>query len=419
MTPLPPLLLLLAGCPGPDDDAVTFTDAEWARALSAADRQPPPADPTNAWAEDPAAAWLGRFLYFDTRLSSNGEVACATCHDPELGFGDGQHLAEGVGTTGRHAPTIWNTAYNRWYFWDGRADSHWCQALGPMESPVEHGGSRLQYAHVLYDDDELKPAYEALFGPLPDLADGDRFPPEGRPVDDDPDHPHHQAWVSMTEADRDAVTQVYVNIGKSIAAYERLLVRGDSDFDRFVDDPTSDALSASAQAGLKLFMGDANCHLCHSGASFSDLEFHGIGLGTREWLDPEDQGRAGGIPALLANPFNGAGAWSDDPSAAEDLGRLVNGQEQIGIFKTAILRDVALSPPYMHGGHFETLEDVVHHYNTLEEIPVEGHREQFLLPLELSDAEEADLVAFLEALTGDEPDPALLVPPDSPIWPGE
>ena len=153
-------LMWVLSCTGPGEESAEpfasgFSALEESRIVAMGPLPTPPADPTNRWAEDPAAAHLGQWLFFDTRFSRNGEVACATCHDPEQGFGDGKALAEGIEQTERHAPSIWNTTYNRWHFWDGRADSHWAQALAPLEAPTEHGGNRLAYAHLLHDDADL------------------------------------------------------------------------------------------------------------------------------------------------------------------------------------------------------------------------------------------------------------------------
>src|SRR4029079_14549902 len=114
------------------------------------------------------AAELGHQLFFDTRFSANGKIACSTCHLPALNFQDGKPLANGVGTTNRRAMTIVGTAYSPWFFWDGRKDSQWAQALGPMESAVEHGGTRTLYASVV--SQAYRREYEQLFGALPSLA---------------------------------------------------------------------------------------------------------------------------------------------------------------------------------------------------------------------------------------------------------
>ena len=145
-----------------DDELATLKNL-WIGSLP-----PVPADPSNQYADNVDAAVFGQKLFFDTRFSSNGQVACATCHLPDQLFQDGTPLANGVGTTTRRTMTILGTAYSPWLFWDGRKDSQWAQALGPMENPVEHGGNRTLYAHLIaefYADE-----YTALFGPLPDLS---------------------------------------------------------------------------------------------------------------------------------------------------------------------------------------------------------------------------------------------------------
>lgn len=433
------LLWLLVGCAGADkpldtapaDDSGApadtadqgvgpFSAEQWARIQRMKISDPPP-DPSNAVAEDPAAARLGQWLYFDRRLSANGEVGCVTCHDPDKGFTDGEPLAEGIGTTGRSAPTVLNTVWNRWFFWDGRADSHWAQALGPLENPIEHGFSRLELAHLIDDDADLNTAYTAIFGALPDLSDADRFPPMGRPVAGDDSDPAAVAWASMSGADQDAVNRVFSNAGKAIAAYERRIRTGPSAFDRYVDalesgdDSGGGQLSDSAARGLALFVGEANCHLCHTGPTLSDLEFHNVGLAPRVWLNPDDLGRYDGIPKVLADPFNGLGAFSDSTEdALTKLGYLTLSSDQLAQFKTPPLRDVALTAPYMYGGQLETLEDVVRFYNQADETPQWGHREEVIVALDLDDQGIVDLVAFLESLTGDDVEEALTVAPARP-----
>lgn len=387
---------------------VEFSATERSRIASLSPLPAPPPDPTNAVADDPAAARLGQRLFFDTRLSANGEVACASCHRPEHGFADPQALSEGIGTTRRHAPTLLNVGHQQWLFWDGRADSLWAQALGPMEASHEHGTSRLELAHLLHDDAALRNAYRQLFGPMPALEDADRFPAEARPVPGNPDHPHQRDWDAMAAVDRQAVNRVAVNAAKAIAAYQRRLLTGTTPFDRFArglqtgDAEALAALSPAAQRGLKLFVGRANCVTCHFGPDFSDGEFHNLGLPSRPWLPAEDLGRFAGVAAVKSSPFNARGTHSDAPDSeqAAEVRFLARQQENRGQFKTPPLRGVARTPPYMHGGHFETLEEVVRFYSELPGATAVGHREHTLQPLDLTDREVADLVAFLKSLTG-------------------
>ena len=147
-----------------DRDGWTTAQLEQLRSLSLAELEPLPADPTNRFADDPRAADLGRDLFFDPRLSSNGRVACSTCHRPEQDFQDGVALASGVGTTSRRTMPVAAAARAPFLFWDGRKDSLWAQALGPLESPVEHGGTRAQYAHTVAA--HYRSEYEEVFGNL-------------------------------------------------------------------------------------------------------------------------------------------------------------------------------------------------------------------------------------------------------------
>jgi len=424
-------MILLLACTNGDRDSASFDTpfdgTQTSRILQMGPLGAPPPDPTNAWADDEDAARFGQFVYFDDRFSQDGTVSCASCHLPSEGFADGLALSQGIGETDRHTPSVWNTAWNRWFFWDGRADSHWAQALSPLESANEHGSNRSAYAHLIHDDAEMKAAYEALFGAMPEISDTDRFPLNAMPMEDAPDHPFNQAWLGMDPTDQDAITQVFVNVGKCIAAYERQLVTPRAPIDDFVEalvnedlDAMDAALSPEAQEGLGLFAGDGQCHFCHAGPAMTDLEFHNLGLGERDWIPLLDVGRFDGTERVVASEFNGTSQWSDDPQTGSiKLDYLVIGSsEQIAAFKTPGLRNVASHPPYMHGGHFETLEEVVHHYNALEEDPaVEGsHRDELLSELELTDEQEAALVTFLrEALTSsNDLEPALLEQPGSP-----
>ncbi len=370
-----------------------FTEREIARIRQHSPIPPAPDDPTNRVQSDPAAARLGQFLFFETRLSSNGRIACATCHDPRTGWSDGKRIAEGIRALDRHTLSVRNAAFSRWLFWDGRADSLWAQAIQPIEHPLEMGSSRAATARLVAGDLRIRDAYSALFGPPGDPGD-------------------------PREADR-----VAANVGKAIAAYERLLVSRPAPFDAFVEglsdrDPAKlAAISPQARRGLKLFVGKADCRRCHLGPLFTDGEFHDTGVRPLSGGTPSDPARMSGAEALLEDPFNARGRFSDDPGGerARRLSFLSVRSEDWGRFKTPSLRDVASSPPYMHQGQLATLRDVVRFYATREgALPPGHHGETVLRPIPLSDIEMDDLVAFLESLTGPEPEPSLARRPSSP-----
>jgi cytochrome c peroxidase len=376
--------------------AWTADEVATLRALWLGSLPPLAPDPTNRYGDDPAAAALGKEIFFDTRFSVNGEVACATCHLPQLMFQDGKALSEGVGITNRRAMPIAGTAYSPWLFWDGRKDSQWAQALGPLENPVEHGGNRTQYVHLM--EQLYRSEYEAIFGPLPDFTE---LPANAGPVDDPPALAN---WEAMTPEQRATVNQVYANIGKAIAAYERLLMPGPSRFDRYVEallngdaDAMAAALNAEEIAGLRLFIGKAECTQCHNGPLFTDNHFHNTGVPAVAEL-PEDTGRAAGAQQVQGDEFNCLSPYSDaQPEECAELRFMVaEGHELLRQFKPPSLRDVAERAPYMHAGQIASLEDVVRHYNRAPAAPA-GHSE--LEPLNLSDKELAQLVAFLHSLS--------------------
>jgi cytochrome c peroxidase len=376
---------------------------------------PLPPDPSNAVADDPRAATLGHQLFFDTRLSSNGAVACASCHLPMQDFQDGLPLGQGIGTTNRRTMPIAGTAYSPWLFWDGRKDSQWAQALAPLESPVEHGGTRAQYAQLIVT--YYRAEYEALFGPLPDLGDRMRFPLSAGPVDEPQ---ARAAWEAMTPEDQQLITGIYVNLGKAIAAYERQLMSGPSRFDRYVEalikgdtETVQTVLTPDEAAGARLFIGKANCTNCHSGPLLTNNDFHNTGVPAVPGL-PNDTGRAKGAQQVLQDEFNCLSQWSDaQPDQCSELHFLkADGHELERQFKPPSLRDVAGRAPYMHAGQFTTLREVLEHYNRAPDAPV-GHSE--LEPLHLSPSELAQLEAFLGSLGGGVSAPTdLLGPPTLP-----
>jgi len=394
--------------------AVTFSAEELRRIEQHSPLPAPPPDPANGMADRREAALLGQRLFFEPRLSASGRTSCATCHDPARGWSNGRPLAVGERETRRHVPTLWNVAYGRWFFWDGRADSLWSQALAALESELDLASNRLRIAHTIHGDRDLRAAYEGVFGPLPDLSGGGRFPADGRPDPDHPQGPLDRSWSAMSEADRQATNQVFVNLGKALAAYQRRLISRNSPFDRFASGLRQGnraalaSLPPPAQRGLKLFVGRAGCWLCHSGPNFSDGEFHRLGV--PESASFSDLARLRGIQLLLRNPFNGLGSWSEAPAASPT--RFLPRDEHHGFneFKTPTLRNVADTAPYMHNGRLATLEDVVRFYSTQAGAPSSPPAEKIVRPLHLSSGEIADLVSFLKSLTGEPLDPALTEP---------
>jgi cytochrome c peroxidase len=306
---------------------------------------------------------LGRKLYFDTRLSKDGTLACATCHDVSRGFTDHRSVSEGIGDRlgKRSAPTTMNAAMMQTQFWDGRSPSLDEQAKLPILNPIEMGHPDPASAMAAVNTDH---AYQGLF---------------------------QKAYGRAPN---------YDDLGRAIASFERTLIFLDAPFDRFAAGDRT-ALSAAAQRGLELFNGKARCVSCHminsSNPLGTDNRFHNIGVSARKQNFEALAGQAIGILKQNTDP------QALDKLALEtdmsELGRfLVSKQrEDIGSFKTEQLRNVGLTAPYMHDGSLHTLWDVVDHYNKGGE--TNAYLDGGIEPLNLSENEINDVVAFLFALT--------------------
>ena len=406
------LVPLVAGFSAGTVEAATGAD-RWSKdekavleSMTLAKLPAPPTDPSNSVESRLEAVDLGKRLFGDARLSRNGQVSCASCHAPDRQFQDGLPVGKGVGTGSRRTMPIAGTAHSKWFFWDGRKDSLWSQALGPLEDGGEHGGNRLQFARVLHQ--HYRHDYEALFGPLPDLA--------GLPEDATPagDAQLRAAWSGIPAARRDDVNRVFANLGKAIAAYERTIQYGESRFDRYVqaalagDTAGLKVLSRQEVNGLRLFIGKAQCATCHNGPLMTDQAFHNTGVPARDSARA-DRGRALATAKVQADEFNCLGRHSDaKPEACAELQFMATDDPGLlGAFKTPSLRNVALRPPYMHAGQFSTLEEVVAHYVRSPAAAVghselahegKGHAER--LRIRLTAEEIGDVAAFLGSLSG-------------------
>jgi cytochrome c peroxidase len=365
---------------------------------------PAAADPSNAVDHSPAAAVLGKRLFNDTRFSRNGAVSCASCHSAEKQFQDGLPVGKGVGTGSRRSMPIVGAGHGPWLFWDGRKDSAWAQALGPLEDSVEHASNRTRIARLVAANYTRE--YEAMFGRLPDLS--------GLLQDASPngDASEKAAWESMPAARRADVSRVFSNMGKAIAAYEKTLHHGEARFDEYVkvlasrEARAAQVLTPAEVNGLRIFMGKGQCVTCHNGPLFTDQAFHNTGVPQRDTTKP-DRGRAAALAKVKQDEFNCLGPFSDaKPDACAELTFLsTNGKELEGAFKTPSLRNVSLRPPYMHAGQFASIEEVIRHYVKAPAATVghselahgePGHTQR--KPIQLSEREVQELAAFLTTL---------------------
>ena len=357
--------LALQGCSGGD---LTDEEKRLIGQLRLSQLGDPPPDPGNAHGDDPRAAALGEALFFDTGLSADGSVSCATCHLPDRAFQDDRALGQALGTTDRRTMPLAGVAHSAWFFWDGRKDSLWSQALGPLEDAREHGGERA--ALVGHVTETYADEYRALFGPLPE---------------------------------EDGVDRGFANIGKALAAYVRTLNHRETRFDRFAEavaagrEPEGDAAFQPLELeGLRLFIGKAGCINCHNGPRFTDEFFHNTGVPPAPGLR-DDLGRLTALDIVRNDPFNCMGPYSDagedDCAELRFMARDGHGMERA--FKTPSLRGVADRPPYMHAGQIATLEGVIDHYSRAPEA-VSGQSE--LQGVIFTDRGRAAMVAFLKTL---------------------
>lgn len=278
---------------------------------------------------------LGRHLYFDKRLSAAGDVSCATCHDPARGFTDQLPVSTGHAGQkgGRSAPTVINSTYSYLQFWDGRAKTLEEQALGPIQNPIEMGNTVEGMITNVKAIADYAPMFQAAFG--------------------DPE----------ISAQR---------VSFAIASYERTVLSGNSKWDRFMAGDAA-AMSDAEKRGWELFKGKAQCTLCHAGQTFSDSDFHNIGVGMK--------------------------------AKKPDLGRydVTKDEKDKGAFKTPTVRDITRTAPYMHDGSVKTLEAVVALYDKGGE--PNRWLDPKIKPLGLTPEEARDLVAFMRALDGEMPNP--------------
>lgn len=352
----------------------TFDDDETALILS---HGPWPVktdpDPSNRVSGKPSAIAYGRTLFESNDLSVDRQRSCATCHQENLAFTDGIPRGIGLARVDRNTPPLFNMRLNRWFGWDGKSDSLWAQSIAPILDARELGmtpdtlKTRMQTTPMLAD------GYRQVFGAAPATHDADT---------------------------------VMVNVAKAMAAFQETILSGKSSFDKFRDALAAQeaagiaAYPETAKRGLKLFIGKGRCDLCHFGANFTNGEFHDIGLPHFPEPGRVDKGRYGGIQLLRKNRFNLLGPHNDDDlRATAGFTRHVRlTQRNWGEFRVPSLREVARTAPYMHDGSKATLEDVVNHYSEIPEERLHQDGEKLLKPLNLTDREKADLVAFLRTL---------------------
>ena len=346
---------------------------------------PPVHDPSNRVSARPAAIGYGAALFHDARLSRDGTLSCASCHQPARAFSDGLPRAAGLQGGIRNTPGLDNVGLQRWFGWDGANDNLWAQSLRPLLDAREMGSSLAQVARTVRDDPGLRDGYRRVF--------------EQDPGADD--------------------ESVAVDVAKALAAYQETLVSPRTPFDEFRDAvargdrQAAAAYPAAAQRGLALFLGRGRCYVCHSGPAFSNGEFSDIGMPFFIARGQVDPGRHGGIQSLHRSRYNLLGPFNDDDarSGATSTRHVLLEHRHFGEFKVPSLRNLARTAPYMHDGSLKTLREVLRHYSELDENRLHADGERILVPLRLIEGETEDLLAFLDSLSPPGATPAQKVAP--------
>lgn len=381
------------------NNPIGWSKTEWQTIQSLSiDQLSPPKDASNQYQHDQRAAKLGKQLFFDQRLSKNGQIACATCHRPDNYFTDGQVIALGQTIGKRNTPSLHGVAYNDWFFWDGRKDSLWSQALAPFENPAEHAFPRTRIAKLITEDSIYRNAYQQLFGQTKIMQLGiDNLPDNAQPSGN---IAQIKAWKKIPVAQRQQVDQLFANMGKAIAAYITTLQPVRTRLDDYIaayaqGDIDNKHLNTQELSGLRLFIRrESQCINCHFGPLLTNQSFHNVGTGRAG----KDSGRAAALDKVRLDRFNCMGKFSD--VAAEKCRELRFMQRDRhalwGAFKTPTLRNVSNTAPYFHDGRSATLANVIAHYTDIKA------SETHLQALSFSEQEKSDLLAFLNALAARE-----------------
>ena len=398
-TILPGVCLLLVACNGAEN---YWSDHQLKiiASLSLSSLGDLPEAPSNRFADNKKAAALGKKLFFDNRFSLNNSLSCASCHQPQKAYTDGLRVAKGIHETGRNTQTLIGAAYQQWFYWDGRKDSLWSQALVPFESANEMASSRVSVLHTIGSDEELKKQYNALFGKIPTSIFDKNTPKNAGPWGDNDTRDN---WYRIPVNKRHQINSAYSNVGKSIAAYVRTLAVPATKFDEYADvllnhgEGRADSLiTEDEKAGLNLYIDQTKTHClrCHNGPLFTNADFHNIGSGN--FTGPNlDFGRYFGVQAVLQDEFNCQGRYSDatefDCDAVQFLPRDTHNGMQ-GAFKTPGLRYLNKTGPYFHDGRYSTVDQSLQHYLDTPAIDSEAPK------LVLTEQEKKQLLAFIAML---------------------
>lgn len=357
-----------------NETALTSAETTLMRSFTPWPIDPPP-DAGNEFSGIGWAEALGEQLFNDTSFSRHQNMACSGCHVAGAGFADGLPVAIGAAQHVRNTQGLLNVGLQRWFGWDGGTDSLWSASLRPILSEIEMDGDVTTIAQRLRQNKSMLEGLE-------------------------------RAKV-MQALPSDTDEAILVVAAKAIGAYVRTLRSESTPFDKFAQAVISGDLISqktypdSAKRGLKIFLGEANCHICHFGPNFSNGEFHDVGRPFLTSVGQVDPGRYVGIQRVSSDPFNLSGKYNGVQDAGEirKTERVKLDQTHWGQWRTPSLRNLTLTSPYMHDGSLATLRDVIDHYADIDPARLHSQGESILKPQTLSDAQRDDLVNFLETLS--------------------
>ncbi|WP_299823801.1 cytochrome c peroxidase [uncultured Pontibacter sp.] len=332
-------LLLLAGCDKSGQDVAAPAAEKYVFSIPANLAASVPTPERNPTTKE--GILLGRMLFYDPVLSKNGNVSCATCHQPDKAFTDGKALST-AGVSGkpllRHVPTLANVAWMQGLFWDDGAKDLESLSFGPLTHPDEMGQNLKELARKLQQHAKYPAMFRKAFG-------------------------------------TDSITSAA--IGRALAQFQRTLISGNSRYDKYIRNEAGSSLTALELNGLVLFK--EHCSSCHTSDFFTDNQYHNNGLDAA-YSDANEAMEYG-------------------------RGRITHAPEDIGKYKTPTLRNIALTAPYMHDGRFTTLEQVLEHYASgviASATLAPELQKQERLGIPLTQAEKESIIQFLGTLTDEE-----------------
>lgn len=340
--------------------------------------------PSHPFLHDPKLAQVGQTIFFDTSLSHNGTMSCASCHNPRSFWTGGNFAEFSRKSNDKDPPSLMFSPYFRFLNWDGSADSLYMQSMNPFTNPKEHGLSEADLIKKLKANSTYHEAWKSFQKKACYVTKKEKKT--------------NQKWCALSPIPF---------VGMALESFLWDMEMKPGPFDQFIESlslstekQTPLSLSQTAQQGLKLFLGKGNCVSCHYGPLLSDGEFHSVGA-PNQTEEPDERGRVWGVHKLLNSPNHCLGRPSY-PFLVNGCKHLlflpINRVDQVGAYRTPSLRNVSQTAPYFHSGAIPNLEGVIRHYSFAVSLSM-GDLE--IVPLNLSEKESFSLQEFLKMLNSE------------------